>query len=82
MKLPEGKGHIETEEPRQLFFNPLVDLQELEKFWIVEMLKYCDGNKYKTSQRLGISVKTLYNKLHRYGVMKYGSGFRRKNQGR
>jgi two-component system response regulator HydG len=44
-------------------------LDELEKNHILRALTYFQGNKTKTAQSLGITIKTLYNKLHRYGVI-------------
>ena len=41
-------------------------LEELEKAAIFAALDRNDGNKTETAQQLGISVKTLYNKLEKY----------------
>lgn len=45
-------------------------LEDIEKQHILRTLAYYQGNKTKTAQSLGITIKTLYNKLHRYGVFK------------
>lgn len=47
---------------------PLMTLANLEKLYILQALKQCGGNKPKTAAALGVSVKTIYNKLHQYGV--------------
>ena len=39
-------------------------LRELEMRAILEGLERNQGNKAKTAEELGISLKTLYNKLH------------------
>jgi transcriptional regulator with GAF, ATPase, and Fis domain len=44
-------------------------LEDVEKNHILRTLTYNHGNKTKTAQSLGITIKTLYNKLHRYGVI-------------
>jgi len=44
-------------------------LEDVEKNHILRALAYNHGNKTKTAQCLGITIKTLYNKLHRYGVI-------------
>lgn len=41
-------------------------LAEVEKDYILSVLKKCEGNKNKASQLLGIGRKTLYNKLKQY----------------
>jgi two-component system response regulator HydG len=46
-----------------------MSLEELEKNHILRTLAYNHGNKTKTAQSLGITIKTLYNKLHRYGIL-------------
>ena len=48
-------------------------LEELEKNHILQMLSYQQGNKTKTAKVLGITIKTLYNKLHRYGLIQSNS---------
>ncbi|WP_413700795.1 helix-turn-helix domain-containing protein [Psychromonas sp. KJ10-10] len=45
-----------------------VALVDIEKAAIVSNLDNNEGNKTKTAQDLGISVKTLYNKLDKYEV--------------
>ena len=39
-------------------------LRELEMEAIVEALERNDGNKPKAAEQLGVSLKTLYNKLN------------------
>jgi len=42
-------------------------LEEVEKSHILRTLAFCQGNKTRAAQTLGITIKTLYNKLNRYG---------------
>jgi two-component system response regulator HydG len=49
-------------------------LEEVEKSHILRTLSYNQGNKTKTAQSLGITIKTLYNKLHRYGILQQSAG--------
>ncbi|WP_372653963.1 sigma 54-interacting transcriptional regulator [Halobacteriovorax sp.] len=44
-------------------------LDELERRHICHTLEHLGGNKTKTAKTLGITVKTLYNKLHSYGMI-------------
>ncbi len=44
-------------------------LEELERIHILRCLGHHDGNKTRAAQSLGITIKTLYNKLHRYGIL-------------
>src|SRR5207237_2177670 len=41
-------------------------LREVEKEYILSSLGRLQNNKARTAQALGISEKTLYNKLYRY----------------
>jgi len=50
-----------------LDFDPSVPLYELEKRYILKALLHYGGNKTQAAQGLGITIKTLYNKLHEYG---------------
>lgn len=49
---------------------PSVDmaLEDLERIHILRCLNHYEGNKTRAAQSLGITIKTLYNKLHRYGI--------------
>lgn len=47
--------------------NPIMTLAQLERLYILNALKATDGNKTKAAGMLGITIKTLYNKLHEYG---------------
>lgn len=44
----------------------LKTLKQIEKEAIVNTLNELGGNKVKAAEVLGISVKTIYNKLHEY----------------
>ncbi len=44
-------------------------LDDLERIHILRCLNHFEGNKTRAAQSLGITIKTLYNKLHRYGIL-------------
>ncbi len=43
-------------------------LAEIERLAIVATLQYCNGNKAMTARTLGISEKSIYNKMKRLGI--------------
>lgn len=45
-----------------------LSLEEIERAAIEQTLRLCGGNKAETSRRLGISEKSVYNKLKLYGI--------------
>ncbi len=53
---------------------PLVELtlDEVEKRVIFETLRRCDGNRTKTAEKLGISLRTLRNKLKLFKLEEEG----------
>ena len=44
-------------------------LFDLEKKHIIDTLDHLNGSKTRAAKALGITVKTLYNKLHSYGLI-------------
>ncbi len=48
-------------------YDPSVTLHDLEKLYIIKALDHYGGNKTQAAQALGVTIKTLYNKLHEYG---------------
>ncbi len=50
-----------------LDFDPAMPLYDLEKRYILKALLHYGGNKTQAALGLGITIKTLYNKLHEYG---------------
>lgn len=49
-------------------FKPGIPLSEVEKTMIIQTLKAVRGNKLKAASILGISRRSLYNKLEEYGI--------------
>jgi len=49
-------------------FTPEMKLDDVERSHILRALTFHQGNKTKAASSLGITIKTLYNKLQRYGV--------------
>ena len=45
----------------------LLSLAELEKLQILKALEHTSGNRTHAAKLLGISIRTLRNKLHEYG---------------
>ncbi len=64
--------------PRHIFFSPMQDsgdtirlgkpLHEVEKEIIFKTLEQTNNNKTKAAQILGISLKTMHNKLNKYFI--------------
>jgi two-component system response regulator HydG len=65
-ELPENIITPDQEEMME-DYNPSVTLQSLEKRYILKALSHFSGNKTQAANALGITIKTLYNKLHEYG---------------
>ncbi len=51
-------------------YDPTVTIHELEKRYTLKALEYFEGNKTKTATALGITIKTLYNRLYVYNESK------------
>lgn len=64
--LPE---HVRNPDKKDDFveYDPSVTIHELEKRYILKALIHFGGNKTQAANALGITIKTLYNKLHEYG---------------
>lgn len=43
-------------------------LDEMAKSEIIKRLEYFENNKTQAAASLGITIKTLYNKIHEYGL--------------
>jgi DNA-binding NtrC family response regulator len=56
-----------TEKVNVAEYDPDTTLYEVEKRHILKALHYFNGNKTRAAHSLGITIKTLYNKLHMYG---------------
>ncbi len=60
IKMPQQKQLLTT-------YDAKMTLYELERIYILKALAHFQGNKTQAANALGITIKTLYNKLHEYG---------------
>lgn len=67
-----GTEHLQLQQTadvrgeQQVIIPASIRLDDLEKIAIYQALETTQGNKTDTAEQLGISVKTLYNKLSKY----------------
>ena len=47
---------------------PLTTLAEAERRLILAALAHFDGNRHRTAEALGVSLRTLYNRMREYGA--------------
>lgn len=67
--IPIIETHLQEEDGDAASLNDLMPLEEVEKQAIIRTLKATEGNKSLASRRLGITRRTLHQKLKKYGVM-------------
>lgn len=51
-----------------LVFDSAVTLHDLQKAYTLLALDHFGGNKTLAARSLGITIKTIYNRLHTYGI--------------
>lgn len=64
--IPENIRNPETQKDA-IEYDVNMTLHDLEKRYILKALAHFGGNKTQAANNLGITIKTLYNKLHEYG---------------
>jgi DNA-binding NtrC family response regulator len=62
-------GSVTVQSALQNKSESFMTLEEVERKHIERALFTFGSNKTKAAKALGISLKTLYNKLHAYGMM-------------
>ncbi len=50
----------------QIVVTPGMKLEDIEKMHILNTFKYCGGDRAKTAHCLGVSIRTIGNKLEQY----------------
>ena len=62
-------GELSVAENAPVTFPEGMSLAEVQRYVILETLRRCAGNKTKTAAVLGVSLKTLYNRLNEYKAL-------------
>ena len=69
IKPEDVRNHVKFSLPAKIEAvqtGPVPNLEEIEKNHILRALAFYEGNKTRAANALGITIKTLYNKLNRY----------------
>ncbi len=61
--VPAAPGGISPATP-----DSIQSLADLERAHILHALELCEGNRTKAARHLGVSIRTIRNKLHEYGM--------------
>ena len=76
--LPPGFGQVKPGAPLQeanaVRVSVGTTVEEAERLLILKTLEATNNNKTRAAEILGISLKTLHNKLKEYGAKEYGIG--------
>ena len=67
----EEMAHVAREMERQGFRVPLLigaTVGEIERALVLQTLARCDGNRTRAARVLGVSVRTLRNKIRQYSA--------------
>ena len=65
---------VSAEDPEAVKFQIGTTVEEAEKGLILRTLEHTRNNKTRAAEILGISLKTLHNKLKEYGAKELGIG--------
>ncbi|MBE8162887.1 MAG: sigma-54-dependent Fis family transcriptional regulator [Bdellovibrionaceae bacterium] len=88
---PEGMKVLPEHLPEQLLskengkaepklsYDPSLTLNDIQKAYVLRSLQHFKGNKTKVAKALGVTIKTLYNKLHEYGIFDQFSTYKKTN---
>lgn len=78
--LPEQLLSKEGEKLKvSLSYDPSLTLNDIQKVYVLQSLQHFKGNKTKVAKALGVTIKTLYNKLHEYGIFDKFSTYKKTN---
>ena len=69
-----GGGPAPQDDPSMVRFPIGTTVEEAEKGLILRTLEHTRNNKTRAAEILGISLKTLHNKLKEYGAREFGIG--------
>lgn len=67
--IDEGTATAPTQQPVQILFHVGMTLEEVERQMLFKTLAFFNNHKPKAAQALGISLKTVYNRLARFGLV-------------
>ncbi len=71
---PASAGAVASEDLETVRFQIGTTVEEAEKGLILRTLEHTSNNKTRAAEILGISLKTLHNKLKEYGAKELGIG--------